>query len=168
VRTAHRLVEWAVRICFGLSAVAMALIALLVSSNTVIRYFFQRPLAFTDEFVGLLIVAMLFLSLPVVLHRGGHIRMTLVSHRLTGRAGMVAAMLAAAILVAFAGWFMWEAFKSFGFEYRFRTRTAVTEILLYPWIALLPFSMAMIIVISALLLPDWARLGRLGTPEEEQ
>lgn len=156
------------KLCFGLSATAMALIAILVSSNSLVRYVFQRPFAFTDEFVGLLMLALLFLSLPVALYRGKHIRMTLVTQRLAGRAGMVVSLVAAAILVAFAVWFMWEALESFGFEYRFKTRTAVAEILLYPWIAILPISMAMIVVVSLVLVPDWARRGKLGIAEDSE
>jgi TRAP-type C4-dicarboxylate transport system permease small subunit len=163
---ADRLVGWAMKICFGLSALAMALIAILVSSNSFIRYAFNKPLAFTDEFVGLLMIAMLFLSLPVVLYRGRHIRMTLLTQRLGGRTGAIVAVVAAAILVAFAAWFMREALESFGFEYRFQTRTSVAEILLYPWIAILPFSMAMIVLVSLVLLPSWVRRGRLRIPED--
>lgn len=166
MRIAHRLVGWAVGICFGLSAVAMALIAVFVSSNSFIRYVFNRPLAFTDEFVGLLMIAMLFLSLPVALYRGRHIRMTLVTQRLGGTTGAIVAMAAAAILIAFAAWFMREALESLGFEYRFKTRTSVAEILLYPWIAILPFSMAMIVLVSLVRLPGWVRRGRLGIPED--
>lgn len=149
-------------LCLALATAAMVAISVLVALSAAMRYVLSAPFAFTEELVGLAMTAMLFLALPVVLWRSKHIRMTLVATRVRGVAGGIVALFAAAILIAFSVWFLLEAWTTLGFEFRFGTKTTVAELLLWPWVALLPVSMILILVVSAVRLPRWWRLGREG------
>lgn len=161
----NRLIDALMWLCLAAATAGMVAISALVALSAIMRYVVSAPFAFTEELVGLVLTAMLFLALPVALWRAKHIRMSLVSTRIKGAAGGVVALVAAAVLIAFSVWFLLEAWKTLGFEVRFNTRSTTAELLLYPWVALLPLSMALILLISAIRLPAWWGMGRRGVAE---
>ena len=128
---------WADRILIaaaGLGAAAVAGIFLLVLSSVVMRYLVQAPFRFADEFAGLLLGAALFLTLPFVLWRGDHIRVTLLSDRLRGPAARVATALGWLVLIAFAVIFLKEAWAIAAFTDRLGLRSEQARLPLAPFL----------------------------------
>lgn len=65
--------------------VALPAMALIITANVVMRYFFNAPLAWGEEINGLLLFLVLFLSMTYTWDQKRHIRMELVYVHLRGR-----------------------------------------------------------------------------------
>jgi TRAP-type C4-dicarboxylate transport system permease small subunit len=62
----------------------LALSAVVIGTDVVLRYVFNAPLSWGIEATSLLLLVMVFGSLPYVWERGGHIRMELIYSHLNG------------------------------------------------------------------------------------
>jgi TRAP-type C4-dicarboxylate transport system permease small subunit len=106
---------------FGMiSAISTFVMMLLVVANILGRYLFNAPLAGTLEFTESLLVLVIFLSLALTQYDGGHIRVTLLTRRLTrgaARAANVFCMLLGALFFAWCAYAAWRfAYQSFSFR----------------------------------------------------
>ena len=127
----------------ALSAVcAFAMVALVVLS-VAMRHLANAPLRFTEELVGLLLCATLFLALPQVTLSGSHVRVDLLPRTLGPRGRRVLGMLAAAVIVAFCLWFTLEALPWLDFAFSRNLKSEASRLLLYPWMATAPLSLAL-------------------------
>ena len=90
------------------AACAAAAMLVLVVAGVVMRYAFNAPLGFTEELVGLLLVAMLFLSLPLGALANRHVSVTLLTQALSPVGRRIADAMAALVTIAFAVWFIRE------------------------------------------------------------
>lgn len=97
---------------FGMvSAVSTFATMLLVGVNVLGRYLFNAPLTGTLEFTESLLVLIIFFSLALTQYDGGHIRVTLLTRRLSvasQRALTVFAMLCGAIFFAWCAYAAWR------------------------------------------------------------
>ncbi|ETX13366.1 hypothetical protein OCH239_10625 [Roseivivax halodurans JCM 10272] len=104
-------------LCGWVAGVATFAMMCLVTVNVVTRYAFNRPIAGTLELTEGALPLIIFLSLALTQFHGGHIRVTLLTDRLPqglARGLSVLAMLAGAVLFAWAAWAGWlSAEKSF-------------------------------------------------------
>jgi len=81
------------------AACACAMVVLVVLS-VAMRHLANAPFRFTEELVGLLLCATLFLALPQVTLAGSHVRVDLLQRYLGRRGRTVLGVLAAAVMVA--------------------------------------------------------------------
>jgi TRAP-type C4-dicarboxylate transport system permease small subunit len=74
-----RLSEW-IFLATGLAVLATAL---MITYDVLMRYFLNRPQLFVDELTSFLLVGIIFLGAAPTFHRGGHIRIDLITRRLS-------------------------------------------------------------------------------------
>ena len=104
----------AVRIlCGGAAALAAALVLAdlcLIGAAVFARYALNAPILWSDELVGLSLIAVVMLAAPQVLLSGGHVGVDILTSRLQGRARLISrgwnalGALAVALLLIANGW----------------------------------------------------------------
>jgi|GEM_PF-267205 len=141
-----------------LGAGGMVAIVGLIFTSVILRKFFNAPLFFTEEVVGILMSVSLFLTLPMVTLRSSHIRVTILTSFLERKSriaygGVIA--LASVIGIVFCGWLVLEAVPWFEFGMRLKLKTETSRIPLYPAMAVLPISVFLMGVIFFARLIGW-------------
>lgn len=140
------LVRWADRIAWVLSAaaalIAMAM-ALFVVLASAMRYLVGAPFAFTEEIVGLLFIALIFLGFPACTLRQKHIRVTILPDLMPPRLRSLVDRIANALLVVFCVWFGYLTLDYMNTAIALDARSAGSRLLLWPWTAILPLSCAL-------------------------
>ena len=129
-----------------LAALAGAAIVGLIGASVAMRYFAFAPFRFTEELVGLLMTAAFFLALPLATLRAEHVRVLVVVSALPERARTWAGGLAAVFGAAFCLWFLALCLPWLEFAFDRNIKTEVGRLVMYPWMALLPLSMALSLV----------------------
>ncbi|MDN2567047.1 TRAP transporter small permease [Aquibium sp. A9E412] len=124
------------------TAAGAAMVALMVAS-VAMRHLANAPLYFTEELIGLLLTAAFFLALPLVTLNGEHVRVTLVVANLPPRGRSVAAAAAGLLGIAFCAWFVALAMPWLDFALSRGLKSEVARLLLYPWMALVPFGLVL-------------------------
>lgn len=152
-RNLHRLVS-AMNV---LGAIAAILMTTLVFSGAVMRYMFGAPLRFSDELVGLLFVSMAFLALPLGLLQRQHITIDIVTRTLSGPWRRLADLVAVLILIAFATAFIVVSYKFTSFSYLIDSRSEISALLLWPWMAVMPLCMGIALLVALVQLYDIVR-----------
>lgn len=125
------------------SAFGMMAIVAIITVSVTLRKFFDSPLYFSEELVGILMSVLLFLALPMVTLKGSHIRLSIVTQFVKARSKFVYFLLTRAgylVGVAFCTWLMIEAVPWLEFAVRLKLKTETARILLYPWMLSLPVS----------------------------
>ena len=125
-----------------LAAVAGCAIVGLIGASVTMRYFAFAPFRFTEELVGLLMTAAFFLALPLATLRAEHVRVLAIVSALPRKAQRWASRLAAIFGAAFCLWFLVLCLPWLEFAIDRNIKTEVGRLLMYPWMALLPLSMA--------------------------
>ncbi|EAQ02400.1 hypothetical protein OB2597_19996 [Pseudooceanicola batsensis HTCC2597] len=136
----------ALALCASLCMVA---IVGLVTTSVIMRRFAGTPLHITEDVVGLLLTAMLFLGLPLVTLRAQHVRVSIVSNALEPRYGGAVHVAAMLVGLVFFGWIFIKALPWLEFAWKRSLRTETARLLLYPWMAALPLSVGLTWVIFA-------------------
>ncbi len=126
-----------------LAALAMIGIVAIIVTGVVMRRFFNTPLHITEDVVGLMLSAVLFLGLPLVTLRAQHVRVSIVADYLAPRFGTGLRIGAMLVGVLFFGWILYESIPWFEFAWKRGLKTETARILLYPWMAILPLSVAL-------------------------
>ena len=104
-----RLIRALARIGAALAAASLLVSMLVIGYSVVMRYFANRPVPWTDELAGYLLVASVMLAAADALFQGEHIRVDVLVERLSARGRWVAvltgllAIIAAAALLAVEG-----------------------------------------------------------------
>lgn len=129
-----------------LAALAGGAIVALIGASVAMRYFAFAPFRFTEELVGLLMTAAFFLALPLATLRAEHVRVMVLVSALPERVRVWATRLAALFGAGFCLWFLLLCLPWLEFALNRNIKTEVGRLLMYPWMALLPFSMALSIV----------------------
>lgn len=135
-----------------LSGICTLVIAILISADVLLRYFFNSPLLFVDEVASFLLVLVIFGGLAYTFLSGGHVRVDLLTTHLRPgpRAWLRAAGLAVGI--AFLLVVSWTTLQSGLTAYRYGR---VSTVMLYPLWA------PMLLIPAGLLLMSAAMLGAL-------
>ena len=142
-RRVEALLGLVARLFFGLAGAALAAIVGLILASVVMRRVVNAPLFYTEELVGLLLSATLFLALPMVTLRAQHVRVTFLVQALPSAGRAVLAWLAGVVTLGFCGWFLVEALPWLEFAMQRRIKTDAASLLLAPWMAVLPVSVAL-------------------------
>ncbi len=129
-----------------LAALAGGAIVVLIGASVTMRYFAYAPFRFTEELVGLLMTAAFFLALPLATLRAEHVRVLVLVSALPDRAARSVSFLAALFGAAFCLWFLALCLPWLDFAFDRNIKTEVGRLLMYPWMALLPVSMALSMV----------------------
>lgn len=143
--------RWLGRLTALLAALAVtagAAILLLIVASVVLRYVEGQPLRFTEEAVGLLVSAMLFLVLPRVSLERRHVAVRLVVDRLGGRPRRLADAIGQTVMVAFCGWWAIAAWPWFLFTYERDLKSVVARLPLTPWVALVPLCAVLLAIVA--------------------
>ena len=129
-----------------LAALAGCAIVVLIGASVTMRYFAFAPFRFTEELVGLLMTAAFFLALPLATYRAEHVRVLLVVSMLPDGARKWVCRLSAVFGAAFCLWFLALCLPWLEFAIDRNIKTEVGRLLMYPWMALIPLSMALSMV----------------------
>lgn len=128
-----------------LSGIGMTL---LILTSTLLRYIAGYPISFSDELAGLLFLTMAFTTFPHVLNRSGHICLDLIQNKLSFNLQRISRILAAIIFIVFAVVFAYQSWNFMSFSKLIGSRTDVSGIVLWPWMALMPLSMFLCILVE--------------------
>ncbi|MCF3933257.1 TRAP transporter small permease subunit [Acuticoccus sp. M5D2P5] len=135
--------RWADRLAAifaGLAAILAILMAGFVMLSAIMRYLVGSPFAFTEELVGLLFTAMIFVGLPVCTMRRAHISVTIVPDLLKGAARRNLDRIAYALILVFCIWFGTLTLEYLETTLALDARSAGSRLILWPWTAVLPVS----------------------------
>lgn len=130
------------RFTVGLSLVGTLLIIIMsiaVNADIIGRDFFNHPIAGVTEFLGLAIVAVVFLQMANTAREGRHINNDLIIAAVATRSPRIAHMfyalfeLIAAALFALIVWFVWPNFLENYYGGYFKGTTGYVEIPLWPF-----------------------------------
>lgn len=167
VERAEAISSRAARAMTALSAIAAAAIVVVLTVSSLQRYVLAKPIAATEEVAAYLFVAMAFLAMVGAMVERRHIRVLVVWRHLPVRLqtwAMFAGNLGAILVL---GTLFWETFKFARSSYQFGARSYVADLLEWPWMMLIPASLALLAV--AVLVRALADLDRAldgeSTPE---
>lgn len=132
-----------------LGALCILAMAALTVAAVAMRYGAGAPFRFTEELGGLLLVTSVFLSLPYVLARHEHIRLTLVADRLPPRPRRALWIVGQLIFLAFAVIFLRGAWADALFTLRLGLRSEVARIPLGPFVLVPVGGMAVAAAVAA-------------------
>lgn len=132
-----------------IAAVCMVGIVAIITTGVVMRRFAATPLHITEDVVGLMLSAVLFLGLPLVTLRSQHVRVAIVANAVQPRFPLAVHMAAMLVGVVFFGWIFVNALPWLEFAWKRNLRSETARLLLYPWMAVLPLSVGLTGVIFA-------------------
>lgn len=104
-----------------------------VALSAIMRYAIGEPFAFTEELVGLLFSALVFLALPYVSVYQRHINISLFTNTYGPVAQRVAQGVANVLIVLFCLWFGYYSFEFTYVSYMLSARTDLADLLVWPW-----------------------------------
>jgi TRAP-type C4-dicarboxylate transport system permease small subunit len=136
-----------------LSAVAISIIACLVTLSVVARYLLDAPFRFTEELVGLLMSAALFLALPLAHIERRDVAVTLITDSMPRAVFRVIGILAQAIVFFFCCAIAWDAWHRAAFALRLNLKSEAASLPLAPWMIVMPVSFALLAVVAVLVRP---------------
>lgn len=127
----------------GVGAAALAGVFVLVLAAVVMRYVWDRPWAFTEELAGLLMTVAVFTLLPSTVLREIHIRVTVLSERITGAGSRVLFVLGQVLLVTFCVVFVREAWGIYEFTAKLNLLSEQARLPLAPFLLVSTLAMAL-------------------------
>lgn len=149
-----------------LAGVAVLAIVVLITYDVLMRYFLNEPQLFVDEVASFLQVLVIFGGLAYTFRTGGHVRVDLLTARLSG--GVRARLRAAGLTlsVAFLVVVIWTTVQSAVTAYRYGR---VSTVMLYPlWLPMfvIPLGLALLGVVMLIALAQ--QLWRLRSPHPDE
>jgi TRAP-type C4-dicarboxylate transport system permease small subunit len=129
-------------------------LTIFVALSAVMRYVVGAPFPFTEELVGLLFSALVFLALPYVTLRRQHIQVTILTDCFPAGMRRGCDIAARLLIVLFAAWFGSYAWDFALTSYQLGSRSDMAGIPLWPWMGL--------IVLACLLMAVFVIIGPRG------
>ena len=148
------------------AGVAVLAIVALITYDVLMRYFLNEPQLFVDEIASFLQILIIFGGLAYTFRTGGHVRVDLLTTRLSGRARAWLRAFGLALSLAFLVIVIWTTAQSALTAYRYGR---VSTVMLYPlWLPMLviPLGLALLGVVMLLALAQ--QLRRLRRPEPDE
>ncbi|WP_456391790.1 TRAP transporter small permease subunit [Nitratifractor sp.] len=131
------------------SLLVLALTGLIVA-EIVMRSFFDRSTMIADEYSGYLYLAMVFIALGYTFKEDGHIRITLLTSRLSPEGQRRVDIFAASVLLAVLGFILYHSIRMVLDAYRFNmVSETVSETPI--WLTQLPIPVGIALFILAAL-----------------
>lgn len=131
------------------AALCMTGIVAIIVVSVAMRRVAGSPLHITEDVVGLMLSAVLFLALPLVTLRSQHVRLSIVANALQPRFGLAVHLAAMLVGVAFFGWIFVKALPWLEFAWARNLKSETARLLLYPWMTVLPLSVGLTWLIFA-------------------
>lgn len=130
------------------AALAVVTLTGFVCLSAIMRYVLGTPFHFTEELVALLFLTTVFLTLPYSALRGQHICVTLLTARLRGLASRFMQIINLSVILAFSVWFFSLSLDFTLFGHEIGARSEQSDLLLWPWMALMPLALALVGFVS--------------------
>lgn len=137
-----------VRLLFYAGVTASAVMAALILISALARYLLGSPISFSDELASMLFVFLAFSTFPYVLSQSEHIRLSIITEKLSKSARRIANIFASVVFLAFATVFIVESYSFMNFSKMINSHSEVSGILLWPWMALMPISLGLCFIIE--------------------
>ena len=131
-----------------MATASLLLMTSLVVLSATMRYVVGRPFGFTEEFVALLYMAMVFLAIPLATVLRKHVSISVLPERWTSPIKYPLRLGAGLAMIVFCVWFTVAAYSFSAESHRFGSRTEQSMILLWPWMAIIPLTMGFVALIS--------------------
>lgn len=135
--------EKLVLVSAGAAMLSMISIVGIIFVSVLMRKLINAPLHITEEVVGLLLSISLFLGLPLVTMRSKHVRVSLLADQLKDQWHLGIQIMALLFGIGFFTWLIIETVPWFEFAFNRNIKTETSRILLYPWMAAMPFSLTL-------------------------
>ena len=136
----HRMLFFLSRLLLIMAALSGAAMAVPVVYSVFMRYVVGMPVRWTEELGGLITISLIFMSLPYLAMTKRHITVTLVVSWLPLPLQIVTSRVAAALVLLFSIVFGYLAFDFMLVSYHYGSRSSLSGLLLFPWMALIPLS----------------------------
>lgn len=146
----HRALLTLARYVAYIASAALVVMVALVVLSAVMRYGFRSPFHFTEEFVGLLFLATSFLTIPLNAAQGKMIRIVVLVNLVPKKFTWIVEIFFQLVLTVFSFWFFAASAEFARFAWEIEARSEQAEILLAPWMALMPCSMFLVGLISVM------------------
>jgi TRAP-type C4-dicarboxylate transport system permease small subunit len=146
-----------------LATIAAVLMAVFVCLSSMMRYLVGAPFHFSDELVGLLFMAMAFLAIPLLQMRRRHISVDILTHIMPPKLQKLAELTATLILIAFGAAFIAVSYQYTAFSKLLDSHSEMGDLLLWPWMALMPVCTLILTLVALAQLYDTGRM-LLGRP----
>jgi len=137
-----------VRFLFYTGVTAGAVMAALILVSALSRYLLGSPISFSDELASMLFVFLAFSTFPYVLGKSEHIRLSIITEKLSESAQKAAHIFASIVFLAFATVFIIESYSFMNFSKMINSHSEVSGILLWPWMALMPISLGLCFILE--------------------
>ncbi len=157
VRIADKLSDWMARI----SAVILALMALVILVEIFLWNFFQATTLIADEYSAYGLAAIIFLAAGYCLKEKGHIRITLILGFLPPRLNRIVTFVATLAATIFMGYLWWYLYKMLAAAYRYdSTSGTLTETPLWiPQLVMLVGAAAFLLQLAASTIKTFKAIG---------
>ncbi|WGF87847.1 TRAP transporter small permease [Marinivivus vitaminiproducens] len=162
------ILTWLVRIGLYAAGLIGLFMSVLVFCSVMMRYIWLSPLRFTDELVGLLFAGCVFLAIPFVFAMDLNIRVTLISDHLPRRLQSVAAYASNLSCVVFFLLFGYLSYDFASFSLMIGARSDIAQIPVGPWMALMPVSCFLTVIVLLTKLAFARKDVTFGTPQERR
>lgn len=120
----------------------------LVFTSTLMRYLLGSPITFSDELAGLLFFSGAFLALPYVLLENKHVSIDFMTKVSSIKLRKASSLVASLTTATFAFIFIYQSWDFMAFSYQIQSKSEISGILLWPWMALMPLSLGLCIIIQ--------------------
>lgn len=139
------------RLLVVLATISGIALTIFVALSAIMRYVVGEPFAFTEELVGLLFSALVFLALPYVTVYRRHICITLVTGLFPSAVRRIADMAGDLFVLLFGLWFGYYAYDFASFSRYLGSRSDLANITLWPWMSLMVAASVLMAIASAML-----------------
>ena len=150
---------------FYVGVLAGMAMAVLIFASAVLRYVAGSPISFSDELAGLLFVTLAFTTFPYVMDRAEHIRLSILTDKFGPLGQRICRFFGCLIFFAFAVVFVYESYNFTDFSVMIESRSDVSGILLWPWMALMPISLSVCLLVEIRALWRLITTGDIQQPE---
>lgn len=127
-------------------------LTIFVALSAIMRYAIGQPFSFTEELVGLLFAALVFLTLPYVTVHRRHICITLITDLLPLHLRLASNVAGDILVVLYSLWFGWYAYDFARFSYDLGARSDMAAISLWPWMSLMALASVLMGVTTCVLI----------------
>jgi TRAP-type C4-dicarboxylate transport system permease small subunit len=162
LRSAMDYLAWGM---LSLAAVLGAVMSGMVFVSVTMRYVFLSPVRFTEEVVGLMFCAGIFLSMPVLFTSNRNIRVDLIVHRLPEKLRPTIRLVADVATIFFLLAFGYLTFQFAAFSEMIGAQSEVTQMPVAPWMAVMPFASFVSALAVAVNMVRYAREESSAPPE---
>ena len=158
----NRVIQVWNRIGVWASGVTLFLMMLLTASDVLGRYVFKHPITGVNDMTELMMVIIIFLGLPDTASTDGHIRVEVITSRLTSKTRLILKLFTT-VLCCFVGAILaWRMIENARYVYQYPENTLVLEISKLPFILVAALGCSLLTIVLAAI--AWDNFKQLWNP----